>query len=233
VTALVLVAHPDDAELAMGGSIAWLCGSGVEVVVSCFTTSERTADTRRRRRSACEKAADVLGHRVSWVCDGAYDQVDEIRESTLVGMVDAEFARWDPAVVFTHWEQDSHVDHARLARSVLAASRRAPTCTLVQFGPADHRTPVYPTFVPNTYVEIGAEHLARQVDALGYYVAAGMSVRPLDLDAVAVRARARGMEVGCDLAEPFRLVRQTISAVGNRHGWAAVGGRVGDRVGER
>lgn len=214
MTVLVLAAHPDDAELAMGGTIAALCDAGTDVVVSCFTTSERDEESRLRRRAAAEKAAVVLGHRVEWVRDGAHDQVDELRESELVGLVDAEIERWDPQTVFTHWEHDSHGDHVALARAVIAASRRSPRRTFIQFGPAEHGTPAHAAFVPNTYVELSAAQLGHKLDALGCYVAAGMSVRPLDLDAVTVKARYRGMEIGTELAEAFRVLRQRIELVG-------------------
>lgn len=194
----------------MGGTIAALHCHGVEVVVSCFTTSEREGDARQRRRAAAEDASALLGHRLEWIHGGKHNQVDEICDSELVSLIDAEIDRWDPATVVTHWEGDSHADHVRLARSAIASSRRCPDRTLLQFGPNEYQTPAYTAFPPNTYVEISGAQLELKLRALAVYAAADLGVRALDLDAVALVARARGLEVGTQLAETYRVVRQRI-----------------------
>ena len=210
MTVLVLSAHPDDAEIAMGGSMAALHDRGTQVVVSCFTVSERDQDARLRRCAAAEKAAEVLGHRLEWVRGGAYDQVEEIRDSELVGLIDTEVERWDPTTIVTHWEGDSHADHVRLARATISASRRCSGRTFLQFGPNEYRTPAYAEFAPQLYSRISQAQLDVKLRALAVYVKANLGVRELELDAIALIARARGLEAGTELAETYRLVRQRI-----------------------
>lgn len=210
MTVLILSAHPDDAEIAMGGTMAALHDRGTQVVVSCFTVSERENDARRRRRAAAEEAAQVLGHRLEWIHDGAHDQVEEIRDSELVGLIDTEIERWDPTTIVTHWEGDSHADHLRLARATLSSSRRCPGRTFLQFGPSEFRTPAYAGFAPQLYSRISQAQLELKLRALTAYVKADLGVRELELDAIALIARARGLEAGTDLAETYRLVRQRI-----------------------
>lgn len=209
MTVLVLSAHPDDAELAMGGTIAALVAGGVDVVVACFTVSEQ-GDARDRRHRAAHAAADVLGHQLAWVNGGEHDQVDELRDSELVTLVDREIDRWDPATIVTHWEGDSHSDHVRLAHAAIASTRRCPDRDLLQFGPNEFRTVAFTRFEPQVYSQIRQEHLKLKLRALECYQSAGLAVRELALDSVALIARSRGLEVGCDLAETFRLTRQTV-----------------------
>jgi len=210
MTVLVLSAHPDDAEIAMGGTIAALHHRGTQVVVSYFTVSERDTNARQRRRAAAEEAAEVLGHRLEWIRGGTYDQVEEIRDSELVGLIDAEIERWNPTTIVTHWEGDSHADHVRLARATIASSRRCPSRTFLQFSPNEFRTPAYPGFVPQLYSQISQAQLDLKLRALTAYVDADLGVRKLELDAIALIARARGLEAGTELAETYRLVRQRI-----------------------
>lgn len=206
---LVLAAHPDDAEMAAGGTIATLTDRGVPVMVVFFTVSEGDDNARFRRRDAAGKAATVLGHDVSWVEDGQYDQVDEIVDSELVRLVDALVDLHDPKIVITHWDGDSHGDHVRLANATVASSRRWPQRTLLQFGPNEYRTPRYATFVPTLYVGISAQ-LDRKLESLRCYSDAGLGVRALDVEAVRCVAQSRGLEVGLHAAEGFRLVRACV-----------------------
>ncbi|MGL5865274.1 MAG: PIG-L deacetylase family protein [Dermatophilaceae bacterium] len=220
MSVLVLAAHPDDAELAAGGTIAALHDQGIRIVVACFTTSETSHARRARRRRAAADAAAVLGHHLEWIERGDHDQVEEIPDSQLVALVDALVDRWDPSAIVTHTEADSHADHVRVARAAIASSRRHPHRTLLQFAPSDYRTPAYTAFSPTTYVEISQAHLERKLRALAAYGAADLSVRPPDLDAVELVARARGLEVGTALAEPFRHVRQLV-VMCDPHQWNA------------
>jgi len=213
MTVLVLSAHPDDAEIAMGGTIAALSAQGVEVVVTCFTVSDQ-GEARKRRRRAAEDASAILGHRIEWINDGIHDQVEEIRDFDLVTLVDREVERWDPATVVTHWEGDSHADHVRLARAVIASLRRSPERSFLQFGPNDFRTVAFPMFAPQVYSRIGSVHLKLKLQALECYQTAALGVRDLQMEAISLITRARGIEVGAELAESFRLARQTVDLRG-------------------
>jgi len=62
--AMVVAAHPDDAEFGMGGTIAKMSSSGWEVVVVDLTDGEPTPfGCRSLRKSESEKAREILGVR--------------------------------------------------------------------------------------------------------------------------------------------------------------------------
>ncbi|MEV6581962.1 PIG-L deacetylase family protein [Streptomyces sp. NPDC051582] len=207
---LIVAAHPDDAELALGGTIAHLTEHGTEVTVALFTVSETAGredpGRRARRIEAAEAAAGVLGHRLHWLGDGRYDQVEDIPEYRAVGLVDELVAHTGPDTVISHWDGDSHGDHVRVARAVVASSRRWPQAALAQFGPNEHRTVRHAEFVPNLYVPTGGQ-LARKARALACHRYPGQGFRALDTDSVELFDRARGAAVGLDAAEGLRLVR--------------------------
>ncbi|MGW1605513.1 PIG-L deacetylase family protein [Streptomyces eurythermus] len=203
---LVVAAHPDDAELAVGGTLALLADRGAEVTVALATVSEFRTDLRPLRRAAAEEAAGIIGHRIRWMAEGHYDQVEQLPDYRLVELVDAVVEEIDPAVVITHWEGDSHGDHVRLARSVLASSRRWPGTGLVQFGPNEYRTPLHGEFTANLYVPI-TEQLERKKKALRCYRYPGQGFRAPDEDAVDLLARTHGLAVGVSAAEALLIRR--------------------------
>jgi len=208
---LVLAAHPDDAEMAVGGTIADLVDHGVEVTVAFATVSEADPLRRPQRVAAAQRAADILGHRLRWLADGRHDQVEDMPEYELVRHVDALVGELAPDAVVTHWEGDSHGDHVRLARAVTSSSRRWPQTALLQFGPNEIRTVRYHQFVPNVYVPV-VQHLPRKIKALQQYSYEGQGFRPLDVDAVEQAARARGLAVGVSAAEGLLLNRRRVAS---------------------
>ena len=151
---LVLSAHPDDAELSVGGTIARFRHLGADVTVFNVTTSEYSAKAAERRRQAAAEAAQILGHRLIWAEDGRHNQVEDIPEYRLVTMIDSIVADERPDIVIGPWAGDSHVDHTRLARATLASSRRWDA-DLYACCPGEYRTVCYHRFEPNVFVDIG------------------------------------------------------------------------------
>lgn len=204
--ALVMVAHPDDAELAIGGTIAVLTDRGVEVTVAHFTNSETNDAGRAERRAAAHRAAAILGHGVLWVEDGRYNQVEEVPEFRWVTIVDQLMAERRPDLVFTHCTDDSHTDHIRLARAVIASARRWPA-SLYSFAPNEYRSQPFLRFEPNTFVDI-SHQLERKLAAIRCYNYDSKGFRDLNGEAIASIAGYFGVLSGFPAAEALRLERQ-------------------------
>lgn len=207
---LVVAAHPDDAELAVGGTLARMADAGVRTTVAVVAVSERDPHRRHLRTVAAEHAAKVLGYELRWLADDL-DQVEDLPEYDLVRRVDALVDEVVPAAVLTHWDGDSHGDHVRVARAVVSSSRRWPGVTLAQFAPNEHRTARWHEFVPNVFVTIG-EQLDRKVEALAAYSYPGQGFRALDLDWVRHLAVTYGHVAGEPAAEALRLLRHRAGA---------------------
>lgn len=211
---LVIAAHPDDAELAVGGTIAALTGRGAKVTVAVLTVSETPSDgdrdRRTRRVAAAEAAATLLGHDLVWVADGQYDQVEDIPAYRVVALLDELLDRVRPDTVISHWDGDSHTDHVRVAQAVVSASRRRPEVTFLQFGPNEHRTVRHAQFAPTVYVPMG-DHGAAKARALACYSYSGQGFRALDLETVEAFDRARGAAVGTRAAEGLVLLRHRLA----------------------
>lgn len=130
VYALVVTAHPDDAEFAVAGSVARWTRQGKEVVYVICTngdkgTSDRTLspeDLAVIRRKEQQEAADVLGVReVVWL--GFPDQGLE-DSSELRKMVVREIRKFKPEVVVTsdpYRKYIWHRDHRIIGQVVVDA----------------------------------------------------------------------------------------------------------------
>lgn len=202
---LVLSAHPDDAEISLGGTIARLCSDGADVFVATFTTSEYTPENAERRRAAAERASGILGHELIWIEDGRHNQVEDIAEYRLVGLIDEVVKRTGPDVVIGPWGEDSHVDHARLARAALASSR-CWDADLFAYCPAEHRTPAFQRFLPTLFIDIGP-FVERKREAIQAFNFGSSGFRRLEDDQLSRLWSSLGALHGWESAEGLMALR--------------------------
>lgn len=204
---LVLAAHPDDAELTVGGTIAYFRSLGAEVTVATFTTSASTDRGIELRRQAAERAATILGHRLVWVEQGHLNQVEDIRGYETVGLVDELVDVERPNIVLAPWEGDSHGDHVQLARAALASSRRW-SASLFAYTPSELRTPCIFRFQPNTFVDITAFCDLKIAAIQAFNINSG-DYRALETEQLVRQWSYFGSICGCEFAEGLLLLRQT------------------------
>ncbi len=204
--ALVIAAHPDDAELMVGGVVALLGDSGFHVSVAFFTTAPESPSGRARRQQAAAEAAAILGNDVLWVEDGKYDHVTDIPEPQCVAAIDNLLKDRDPKIVITHTIYDSHCDHVQLGRCVMSATRRSGALFL-SFGPSEYRAQTANSFVPNVFVDVSA-YMERKRAAINCYNYDGAPYRPLCADEIALLNRANGLFCGAEYAETLQVIRQ-------------------------
>lgn len=202
---VVFSAHPDDAEITVGGTLALLSDSGHEVTVWNMTTSEMSDGGAERRRAAAGRAAEILGYELRWFQEGRFQQVEEIEEFQLVRALDSILDAERPDVVFTHWEGDSHGDHVRLSRAVIASSRRT-LADLYLLPPSECEAPHFHAFVPNTFVDVSAM-LERKLEAIAQYEYPGRGFRLPSPHAIRALAGAVGASMGCVAGEAMQLLR--------------------------
>lgn len=116
---LTVMAHPDDAELWAGGTLAIHAQAGAPITIAL----PRTNELRDREAAA---GAQALG--------AALHLLDELTNEVLRGLL----TQLCPEVVITHNPDDIHPDHQRTAQTLLTAlpqvviatghPRRAYTC---------------------------------------------------------------------------------------------------------
>jgi bacillithiol biosynthesis deacetylase BshB1 len=112
---LALAAHPDDAELCCGGTIAKHVSMGHQVGIVDFTLGELgTRGTPEIRAAEAEAAAKILGLAVRenlGLKDGFF-QNDVSHQMTVIRAI----RRYRPEIVLANAINDRHVDHPRAAQ---------------------------------------------------------------------------------------------------------------------
>ncbi|MEM9917495.1 MAG: PIG-L deacetylase family protein [Bacteroidota bacterium] len=203
---LFVVAHPDDAELAAGGTIKMLAESGSKVTVLNLTISEKTREARQWRVQAAERAANILGYELQWYEQGRFDHVADIKSHELVAHLDQLVRSLRADAVFSHWQGDSHNDHVVAAKAVLASSR-SWSSSLYVFPPNELKTTAFASFTANTYVDI-TPYMEDKLEAIRQYNYNGKHYKSLEEYDFCQLNRFNGLMGRCEYAESYLLVRQ-------------------------
>lgn len=222
---LAVYAHPDDADVACGGTLARWAKHGCSVhLVVCTDGGRGTTDASenpkalaRRRAGELAAAAEIIGldsHRVLGAPDGELDKrktfvgelvalVRSVRPEAVLGH--------DPTAVFFGQEYFNHRDHRAAGWALLDALSPSAARPLYfpEAGPPHQVSVAYlsGTLEPDVWVDIGetVEIKAAAVECHRSQFA-GADVG-WAAEAVRRRAEEEGRRAGVDHAEGFRRLR--------------------------
>ncbi|ELY98568.1 PIG-L deacetylase family protein [Natrialba aegyptia] len=226
MSVLAIVAHPDDADIFCGGTLAKHADRGDDVTIVHMTrgelgtadgTEEEIAAVREEeaRQSGSELGASVeflefLDGRVTYSMEKRLEVVETIREH-------------DPELILTHFRDDMHPDHRVTSRLVTDAYYMA-SLPLVETNsePCDPSN-VYcfgkPTssFDPDTFVDV-SEHVEQKMRAVEAHESqaawldehGGIDDEFDDfVENVRARTRTLGQRAGVPFAEGFTSLHTT------------------------
>jgi len=203
-TVLAIGAHPDDIELAVGGTLARFVRDGARVVMAVVSIP---ADYDTRRAEA-ERAAAILGCELRFlVQDAGCKRIDDIKNYQLVGMIDGAVRELAPAALLTHSASEFHRDHVMVHNACLSAQRLKPF-DLFHFNPTMCR-PVPMPFHPRAYVDV-SETIDTKMEAIEAH-ASQFGARGLDTDMYREVARMNGRMVGVKYAEGLDVGRMLLA----------------------
>ena len=223
-------AHPDDAELIMGGTLARETAAGRRVALVDLTRGESgSRGTPQTREEEAIEAARVLGvcHRESLDLPDAALSGSSVEQRDVVV---AAIRRLRPAIVISqHWQQ-RHPDHAAASRLVYQAAFVAGLRNyrpdlggafrprkLVYAVTMTETTEVAPTFVVDITATFELKMKAIRAFSSQFTPAEGGEAVPLPFDsfqdAVELAARRHGQRIGVRYGEGF-VTREPV-AVGD------------------
>lgn len=145
-TVLAVGAHPDDVELAAGGTIARLVDQGHRVHILVMSGGAVGGDIATRPAEA-RAAAAFLGAVSSTVHDFPDARLASV-ELDVARAIEHAIAELEPDIILTHSAHDQHQDHVAVHRSVMRAARRH-TSILCFESPSATRA-----FDPSVFVDI-------------------------------------------------------------------------------
>ncbi|MCO6466203.1 MAG: bacillithiol biosynthesis deacetylase BshB1 [Bradyrhizobiaceae bacterium] len=118
---LVLSAHPDDAELCAGGTIAKLTSEGKRVVlVDCTAGELGTRGTPQIRAEEAAHAAHILGVHERIILSMPDGNITDSQENRLE--VIRMYRRYKPSLILTSPSIERHPDHEAVHRLARAAA---------------------------------------------------------------------------------------------------------------
>ena len=222
---LVIAPHPDDAELALGGSILLLQAQGASVGVLDLTDGEPTphgSPEIRRRETAAATAILGLAWRGNLGLTNRRLENDLDARAKLAGKI----RELKPRCLFAPFWEDAHPDHvaasalvdaarfwAKLTKSDLPGEPHYPQRILYYFSVhlrLHHRA---------SFVLDVTDHLETKMKALACYRSQFIEGRPTSpptfLDDLRDRARYWGWTIGVGFGEPF-VTREEVGLRGLR-----------------
>jgi N-acetylglucosamine malate deacetylase 1 len=211
-----ICAHPDDAELVMGGTLALEAARGRRVALVDLTRGESgSRGTPETRAQEARDAAAVLGvrHRESLgLPDARLAQLPEHKDP----LVEAVRRLRPELVILPYWEQ-RHPDHSMASRIGYDA------CFLA--GLKNYRPDLGPAFRPRKIVY--ALSMTETAEAAPSFVVDITSVWEVKMRAVRAFASQFTPGVGETVTLPFERFQQAVEANARRHGE-----RIGVQYGE-
>lgn len=122
---LAIGAHPDDLEIACGGTLAKMHDAGYEIRGLVLTRGEQGGNAEHRPLEAL-RAAEFMGLndiQVYNFCDTLLAQ----QAVEIVGVLEAALAEFHPDIILTHSVHDIHQDHQTVHAAVCRAGRNSTT----------------------------------------------------------------------------------------------------------
>jgi LmbE family N-acetylglucosaminyl deacetylase len=202
-TVLAIGAHPDDLELAIGGTLARLARNGARVVMAVVSIP---SDYDVRRAEAL-RSAEILGCELRFLIEDGCRRIDDIKNYQLVGLLDRAVRDLEPAAVFTHSACEFHRDHVAVHNACLS-TQRLKNFDFFHFNPTMTRA-VPVAFHPRAYVDV-TETIELKMQAIEAH-ASQFGARGLDTELFRDVARLNGRMVGVKYAEGLDVGRMLIA----------------------
>jgi len=221
---LIVVAHPDDEILGIGGTINKLVtelNSFVKVIIlGEGITSRGSVKEDFNNELAIHKkniiaAKDILGYHEIKTFNFPDNKFDTVPLLDIIKEIENVKNNFKPEVIFTHHGGDVNIDHQRTFDAVITACRPIENesvksiITFETVSGTEWRASSDPRhFIPNLFVEISESDLRAKINAMESYEFEKRSYpHPRSPEALRIRAQMWGVANGLKLAEAFQTIR--------------------------
>ncbi|MFL2591343.1 MAG: PIG-L deacetylase family protein [Flavobacteriaceae bacterium] len=223
---LVVVAHPDDEVIGIGGSIYSLVNRhGCRVRCVILGEGITSRDEIRDLQSSKDKlsihkknileAKKIIGYQELSTYQFPDNRFDEISLLDLIKTVEKEKEIFQPDIILTHHGGDLNIDHQKTFEATITACRPLEKehveaiITFETYSGTEWQASSDPRrFIPNLYFSLSQEDINQKIKAMGCYEFEKRSFpHPRSSKALKLVAERYGVLVGNYYAEPFSLIR--------------------------
>lgn len=204
---LIVVAHPDDEVLGMGGTIKKL--SKKNKIILCVVSEGATAQYKDKkmikvRRDSCKKTAKILGISQTIFLDYP-DMRLNLSHLDINKKLEEIIEKYRPEIVYTAPKNDLNLDHQMVFNSTLVACRPKSGVKQILCYEIQGNTKV--PFAPNVFENIEKEFPYKIKGFKMYKSEIEEFPNPRSIAAIENLAIQRGIESGTRKAEAFELIR--------------------------
>ncbi|EGO8312502.1 PIG-L family deacetylase [Enterococcus faecalis] len=217
---LVLVAHPDDEIIGVGGTLINHIDKGDKVRVIFLADGKSSRDSYNDKdlivsKKENERVAKFIGYEYKRI-DLKDNQLDRYPLLEIVKIIENEVLEFEPSIIYTHSLQDINIDHQICTLATITAIRPIEkfrcvsdiiffeTLSETEWGPSER----FEKFIPNVFQELSKDVLKRKMVALSLYESEMKEMlHPRSLNIIEKNCEIWGSKVGLQYCEPLQIFR--------------------------
>lgn len=205
-TALILAPHTDDGEFGCGGTVGKLIEQGTQVVYVAFSSADTSLPVGfapGTLRNELYVATAKLGlSPTDTIClDYQVRRFSYSRQDILDDMLKLK-KKYRPDIVFIPSSYDTHQDHETIHNEGIRAFKQ---CTVLGYeAPWNNYK-----FSNDLFSKLNSSHIELKIEAIGCYKSQN-GKDYASAEYILSLAKSRGVQIGCEFAECFEVIRVII-----------------------
>jgi len=223
---LIVVAHPDDELLGLGGTMNKLIKdyniiTHVVILGEGITSRSDSRNVEQWQsqlaihKQNIKNAQSAIGYHSVSVYDFPDNRFDTVALLDIIKVIEKEKTSFTPDIIFTHHGGDVNIDHQRTFEAVMTACRpmeNESVKSIITFetpSGTEWRANTDPRhFLPNFFVSISKDNLISKIKGMeSYEFESRKFPHPRSPKALEIQAQRWGIAVGREYVEAFDIVR--------------------------